>query len=211
MMMSVFDLETTGLYKDSCDIIEVGIVNFDMESGRELEAWGTLVRPTGYISREIEELTGIKNDVVMREGKRWKEVAGEVYSRLSKADVWCAYNSSFDLGFIESSFGRVGLNMPSRPVVDPFHVAQRFVPYSALSSKSLGKVAAFFGVNLERAHRAVDDSRATGELLYKMCERIGVNVVDLIDAKPLCLGEFNIGLDPFEALYSGFVPSRGPR
>jgi len=53
----IYDLETTGLYTDSCDIIERHFVNLYYN---DTVSTG-LIKPKTYLSNEITELTGIKN------------------------------------------------------------------------------------------------------------------------------------------------------
>jgi DNA polymerase III epsilon subunit family exonuclease len=209
MRIAVFDLETTGLDPQKDEIIEVAIVYF--KNNYILETYSSLVKPTNPIPSHITGITGITNFDVMRNGRRWTDVAVEVKSKLEDCDVWCAYNAKFDIGFVRSSLGRLGMSVDERPVVDPLKLAQRFIPSTILPKKNLSKVASHFGVPLDNAHRAVDDAVATGLLLGKMSTVLGFSIEDVLEARPLFIGEHNVGRDPFEALYSGLPTSGGPR
>lgn len=52
-----FDLETTGLNPEQNEIIEIGALK--VREGKVAERFMEFIRPTGQISPEVEELTGI--------------------------------------------------------------------------------------------------------------------------------------------------------
>ena len=201
MRMTVFDVETTGLVAREEDIIEVGIAHFD--DGVMTDSHGCLVKPTKTISKKITAITGITNKDVRKKGYPWKKAAISVKNHLESADIWCGQNIDFDIGFITEGLKRLDMELEVKPYVDTMRVARRFIPSSELRSKSLGKLAAHFGVDLENSHRALHDCIATGEVLIEMCEVFEVSIEDLLSPKALTIGPYNIGKDPFEALYSG--------
>jgi len=198
----VFDLETTGFDPDEDEIIEVGFCV--VHDGEVTKESGCLVRPDKTIPEVVERLTGITNEKAQKQGFPWSEVADRWRPYLEEEETWCAYNASFDIGFVEAHFD------PSPTyshIVDPMRIAQRFIPSSKIKDTKLGTVAEFFDVSLRNAHRAVQDAKATMRVVEAMTDQLRVPLDDLKGSQTTRMGPYHIGEDPVEALYSG-LPDR---
>lgn len=206
MKMLTWDLETTGFSPRRDQIVEVGLVFSDGFSVTK-EA-GCLVKPTIEIPIGAIRVHGITNEKAQSEGFAWERVAERFQDALDSVDVWCGFNLGFDIGFAEAGLRSVGFEIPNKPVIDVFHVAQRFIPSADLLRKNLGNVCAHMGVPLNEAHRAVNDSVATLKALERICIELNINLESLLSNDEKLLGKYHLGEDPFEALYSGFVQRR---
>jgi len=196
MRIATFDLETTGFEPESCDIIEVGIVIH--EGQEEVESYGSLVNVGYKIPSKIEKLTGIHSSDLRESGQPWERVARKASDHLNQADAWCAYNADFDVGFITHHIDN--LNPPD--IIDPLEMAYRFLPDDEVPDRKLGTICKRYGVNLQQAHRAIHDARATADVLFEFIDRFNFHLNDWINGDPVCLGRHHHGEDPFEALYS---------
>lgn len=100
----MLDLETTGATSINDRITEIALIR--VEKGVEVARYSSLVDPEQSIPPFIEKLTGISNAMVQG-GKRFKDIADEVYELL-KGAVLVAHNVRFDHGFLKNEFARVG-------------------------------------------------------------------------------------------------------
>ena len=166
----VFDTETTGIEFGRDRIIELGAVS--LEGGGETDSLDVLVRlPEGQtLPPFITDLTGITDAQLLAEGVE-QEAAAEAFCRLLdgvERPLLAAYNAQFDLNFLYwflRPYGRVDvLRLPRFLDALTVYRDRRDYPHklcNAIDAYGLGDTA----VN---SHRAVDDARATVQLLEAM-------------------------------------------
>ncbi len=208
MPLLSFDVETTGLDPKKNRIIEFGGVAFG-DDGSVLGKVSQLIDPGVPIPPKITAITGITSKMIREEGVRWDAFSDYCKAWLDRAPVWCGQNIDFDRRFVTEEFSRQGVELEPKPFVDTLAIARRFIPVDTLRYKSLGNIASFYNVRLSRAHRAVDDAEATGRILFKLMEDVGLGLDDLISPEVVCLGHRLWGLDPFEAQFLGQAVKRG--
>lgn len=156
----VFDIETTGLSPHSDNLTEIGAVK--VTNGSIVDSFSTFVNPKMDISYQIQELTGITNEMV--------EDAPDTYEALSnfldfaKDSVLVAHNADFDTGFISLKCQQLGLDYNFEKV-DTLTMAR--IINTKLKRFSLDKVCKDMGVVLSGHHRAVNDAQATAEVFIK--------------------------------------------
>lgn len=159
----VFDLETTGLSAVNNRIIEIGAVK--VEGARITDRFSTFVNPGEPIPFEIEQLTGISDDMVIH-APAIEDVLPE-FLDFCKGCVLVAHNASFDAGFIEENCRR--MNIPADFTVgDTVAMARILLP--SLSKFKLDHVAKALNISLKNHHRAVDDAACTAEIFVKFIE-----------------------------------------
>lgn len=146
------DVETTGAHPVYDRITEVGLV--EVESGRVLSEWATLLNPGVSIPPAIQSLTGITNDMVAL-APSFEEVAHELYRRL-EGRLLVAHNARFDYGFLRNEFRRAGLRYASR-VLCTVKLSRKLHPNEP--RHNLDAVAARHGIVCEQRHRALGDAR----------------------------------------------------
>ena len=103
------DLETTGATASFNRITEIGLI--EVERGRFVGEWSTLVNPETRIPPFIENLTGISNDMVAL-APSFAEIARELKRRLD-GKLLVAHNARFDYGFLKSEFRRLDIKYSS--------------------------------------------------------------------------------------------------
>lgn len=155
----VVDVETTGFSPRLGDrVVEVATVRMTPE-GAILDEWTTLVNPVRDLG--ATSVHGIGAEEVL-DAPEFSEIAGDLLDRLDRA-VFAAHNHRFDWGFVVAEFARAGYELPPLPGVCTIALSSRVRPGGA--SRRLGVCCAEVGIELPRAHSALDDARATAQLL----------------------------------------------
>ncbi|WP_053366202.1 PolC-type DNA polymerase III [Bacillus sp. FJAT-27245] len=158
----VFDVETTGLSAFYDTIIELAAVK--IRDGEIIDRFESFANPHHRLSATTINLTGITDDMVQNAPEvgevleRFKEWAGD--------DIFVAHNASFDMGFINAGYKKLGYEKAKNPVIDTLELA-RFL-YPEMKNHRLNTLAKKFDVELTQHHRAIYDAEATGYLLMKM-------------------------------------------
>lgn len=160
----VVDLETTGSLSPYHRITEIGAVK--VRNGQVIDKFQTLINPERSISREIQALTGITNEMV-RTAPKFKEVA-ESFNEFSKDAIFVAHNVAFDYGFLQAEFERLEQRF-TRPYICT-KVSMR-KHYPGLESYSLKNLTNHFQIPLMTHHRALCDAEAAAGLLFLINEK----------------------------------------
>jgi len=172
--IAVFDLETTGFDFKTCQIIEIGIVQFLRGEVVKVHNW--LVNPECIIPREIVELTNITQADV-DDKLPFRDIAKDVLEAF-RGHAIVAYNIAFDRPFLTQKLVELGYAWPSEnPTLDPLVFANHFFPYK---TNKLGAVAERLGISLEGAHRACNDAEATGKILYAFRDKLPPDMESLL-------------------------------
>lgn len=148
----VVDTETTGLFAAD-RLVEVAAVTVDQD-GAIVDEWDTLVDPQRDVGPT--HVHGVTASMVST-APRFEEVAAALAERLSGA-VLVAHNLAFDGRMLTREFAQVEASLS---------------PGSGLCTLRLGgaKLADLcqaYRVQLENAHRALGDARATAQLLGRL-------------------------------------------
>ncbi len=173
------DLETTGLSVKEDEIIEIGAVR--IESGKEVDSFHTLVKPSMKISNRITDLTGITNDEV-KDCPIFAEIQQDLLTFLGE-DILLGQRLLFDYSFIKRSLvhhggiSNKGNDTFARNGIDTLRIAREKLPQ--LESKTLSALCEYYRIDLT-AHRALNDARATALLYEKMKEEFGIKKEDYL-------------------------------
>jgi len=174
----VFDLETTGLNKETDKIIEIGAVK--VKNGKITDRFSAFVNPKVPLSDKIIKLTGITDDMLNNQPDedevlpKFREFFGD--------SVLVAHNANFDVGFVRQWAKGKDIEI-NNSVLDTVELSKVLFP--ELSRYKLDTVAKHLGVSLENHHRAVDDAFCTAEIFVKC-----INI--LKESGVLNLGDINI-------------------
>lgn len=168
----VFDIETTGLSVINNKIIELAGVK--MKDGKVIDEFAKFVDPHEKIPYHITQLTNITDDMV-RGAPELSEVLPEFIRFVGDA-VLVAHNAKFDMGFIQEFCKRLGLGVRENSVLDTLEMARMLYP--TMKNHRLNTLADKFKVSLENHHRAIDDSKALGEVLFHMIKDAAERGID---------------------------------
>lgn len=173
----VVDLETTGgratastpAGSDHDAITEIGAVK--IRGGAVIGELATLVDPGRSIPPQIVQLTGITSAMV-HDAPRIETVL-PAFLEFSRGAVLVAHNAGFDIGFLRAAAQRCGLVWPRPPVLCTVRLARRVLTRDEAPSVKLSALARLFGATTTPTHRALDDARATVDVLHGLIERVG--------------------------------------
>ena len=159
----VFDTETTGVDPNTDAIVELAAV--ELQAGQVGRSFTLRLNPGCPIPKGASDVHGITDDMVAGE-PFFDEMADRIAARMGADGVILAgYNAvHFDVPMVNTAFINAGHSFlidPAR-VLDPFIFLRRH--HNHLPSK-LGEVCARHGIQLDNAHAADADARATAELL----------------------------------------------
>ncbi len=159
----VVDLEMTGLKTKTDSVIEIGALKVTPDGE---ETYSHLVKPRFPISDSIARLTGITNEMVEMEGLDADSAMEDFFSFAGDLPL-VGHMISCDYAFLKQ--WAVNHDMPYERVgVDTLKLARKFLP--ELESKKLEKVAAYFGIENQTAHRALSDAVMTRVVYENLCE-----------------------------------------
>lgn len=178
----VFDIETTGFSSKNDKIIEIGAVK--LKGGEIVDSFSAFVDPKVNIPYKITELTSITQNMV--NGQPTIDEVLPKFMDFVGESVLVAHNASFDVGFIKKNLADMGKTLKN-PVMDTVPLARYLYP--DLKKVKLNIVAKHLGISLENHHRAVDDAKATAEILKfsfkKMKEEMDIHDVKTLNEKYL--------------------------
>jgi DNA polymerase-3 subunit epsilon len=166
---TVVDLETTGGSAAADAITEIGAVRV---CGGEFQGeFQTLVDPGVPITPFVSVLTGITDAMVY--GAPSIGSVLPAFLEFARGSVLVAHNAPFDVGFLRTACAAHELPWPGFAVVDTAILARRVLTRDEVPNCKLGTLAAFFGAGTTPNHRALDDARATVDVLHALLGRLG--------------------------------------
>ncbi|MEZ4743477.1 MAG: 3'-5' exonuclease [Bdellovibrionota bacterium] len=155
----VVDLETTGLDPVKDKIIEIGLVEFAVESSKNpviSNIYGALEDPKVSLSPEIVKITGLEDKYLEGQCIDW----GIVQKYFDRSSVVIAHNMSFDRSFLQQ---RQELNLSTAH----WACSKKHIDWFAhgFKTRALNYLAADHGFVNSFAHRAVFDCATTLRLI----------------------------------------------
>ena len=202
----VFDFETTGLYPDRDQIIEMGAIVLENKEGTYVmtDELTTLVMADRPLPAKIIEITHITDEMLLREGITQEEAFHRFFKMYQdEQTLLVAYNIQFDLSFLYHYFKRYWdrnfqIKNDILDVMAVYKDRHRF-PHR------LDNAVATYQVSAPNTHRALDDVKATYEALRKMAvehDNIGT-YVNVIGYNP------NYGMSGLRLPHVRYIAQRG--
>jgi len=164
MKICALDTETTGLNVEKDRVTEWGIVLYDVAARQPVRISGFLMKSDIFISSEIEQLTGITNEMLSTYGVEPGPALRAVNQLAAQADLFLAHNAPFDRGFYEAECKRQKVEICKKPWAD----SRTDLPpeaYKKGKSASLRYLCADHNFLPPVSHRAVGDVLAMLQLL----------------------------------------------
>ena len=165
----VVDLETTGGSPKDSAITEIGAVK--VRGGAILGEFQTLVDPGCEIPPYISVLTGITSMMVAAAPRIGAVLPG--FLEFARGAVLVAHNAPFDIGFLKAACAENGIGWPPAASVDTAVLARRLLTRDEVPNCKLATLAPYFHATTSPTHRALDDARATVDVLHGLFERLG--------------------------------------
>ncbi|MEV0706524.1 DEDD exonuclease domain-containing protein [Nocardia aurea] len=165
----VVDLETTGTSPDGDAITEIGAVK--VRGGVVLGEFATLINPGREIPPTIVHVTGITTAMVYAAPRIEAVLPG--FLEFAAGAVLVAHNARFDTAFLRAAAARLDTPWPNFPVLCTVKLARRVLTRDEAPSVRLGVLARVLGASTEPTHRALDDAKATVDVLHALMARVG--------------------------------------
>ena len=156
------DLETTGLNPKQDKIIEIGAVK--MIDGKQTDAFSTFVNPGRRLNEHIVTLTGIR-DEQLADAPCIEEVLPRLLDFLEDLPL-LGHSVLFDYSFLKKAAVNQKLVF-EKSAIDTLKIARKYL--ADLEHRSLDYLCEYYQIP-HRAHRALEDARATVELYQKLTE-----------------------------------------
>lgn len=174
----VWDCETTGLNSKEDFIIQLACIKFEKDGGNVLEEKSWYIKPAHdfTISPKAQEVHGLSKDFILENGKYFKDISSEFFNMISDADLLTYNGNSFDIKFLNEECKRWGLDLPisNKMFYDAFAMECRFSP------RDLSSVyKTYTGKDLEGAHDALNDVRATKDVFLAQMKQRGLTYDDI--------------------------------
>ncbi|MEY4498538.1 MAG: hypothetical protein RJA40_643 [Actinomycetota bacterium] len=169
----VLDLETSGASPSmGAAITEIGALK--VQGGEIIGEFQSFVNPGHGLPDFITSLTGI-TDSMLADAPTIDEILPTFFAFLgSHSDsVLVAHNAPFDIGFLKAAAQANDYQWPDYIVVDTVRIARSALSRDEVRDCKLATLADFFGASIEPNHRALDDARATVDVLHGIFERLG--------------------------------------
>ncbi|WP_336086037.1 DEDD exonuclease domain-containing protein [Nocardia sp. SSK8] len=180
----VVDLETTGTSPEGDSITEIGAVK--VRGGEVLGEFATLVNPGFAIPPAIVQITGITTAMVYEAPRIEAVLPG--FLEFAAGAVLVAHNARFDTAFLKAAAARQELEWPNPQVLCTVKLARRVLTKDEAPSARLGVLARVLGASTTPTHRALDDARATVDVLHALIARVGNqgvhSLTELLDYLP---------------------------
>ncbi len=156
-----FDIETTGLYKKTCKIIEIAAAI--LRNGEICEKFQTYVNPRCAIPEKITELTGITNGMVAEAPTIEKALSD--FLAFAGDRPFAAHNADFDIGFISQACSELGIEREFN-YIDTLELSRRMLP--DIKNHKLDTVAKALKLPKFEHHRALDDAVTVAFILRSL-------------------------------------------
>jgi len=160
-----FDLETTGINIAKDRIVEISILKVFPNGNKESKTW--LVNPEMEIPKEASDIHGITNEKVVTE-PTFNELAPKVSEMIDGCDLAGFNSNRFDIPLLAEEMlrAKVDFSMKDRVSIDVQ------VIFHKKEERTLSAGYQFYcGQNLDNAHSAEADTKATYEILIAQLEK----------------------------------------
>jgi DNA polymerase-3 subunit epsilon len=178
-----FDLETTGLDLSTDRAVSIATLKIDLEGKTEEKK--ILINPEMDIPKEASDIHGITNEMVA-DAPTFKQISKSLFSYFENCDI-AGFNSDYyDVPLLMKEFSRCGIDFPTWELnlVDVLKFERM------LNSNKLSEVyLRYTGKELEGAHDAMNDIKATFEILMCQLEKHGKNDLTPQEIDLMCQGE----------------------
>jgi len=169
----LFDFETTGLNPLHDEIIEIGAILLEKDVLGQyviIKEMSQLVMASKPLPAKIIEITHITDQILLRDGVSQEEAFQSFMQLYDTHTLLIAYNIQFDLSFLNTFFRR--------------HYQQNFILKNDILDvmaiykdrhrypHRLDQAVQTYQVSVKNTHRALDDVKATYEVLMKMNQEL---------------------------------------
>jgi len=173
LKISVVDIETTGLNVDIDYIVEIGIVDLDLDTGKIKVIYDKIVRELGFGEHNRNDWIFLNSDLnykLVEKAPLLNELREDIQDILIKRQI-TAFNKSFDLGFLKDRGFIIPNELPCimKSATNICKIPFPRNPYKYKWPKVEEAWNYFFPEEFYiEKHRAADDAKHEARILYEM-------------------------------------------
>lgn len=160
---TVFDLETTGLNVNTCEIIEIGAIK--VRNGNIVDKFSSFVKPTLSVPSEVTVLTGICDEMLV-DAPKIEEIINDFIDFIGN-DIILGHNiAAYDSTIIYDICENLNMNHFTNNMLDTL----QYVRHCKINvpNYNLTTLTKYFGIEHNNAHRALADCIANHECYQKL-------------------------------------------
>ena len=151
---TVVDIETTSLDSFHGEILEISAIK--VRNKEEVDNFSELIRTNEELGYFTTNLTGITNEMMLKEGKELEEVLQNFKTFLGN-DIIVGHNVNFDINL-------------SNDYVDTLRIARKVLPN--LMHHKLDDLITYFHLTKRNEHRALNDCVLTNQVYIRLSKMI---------------------------------------
>ncbi len=163
----VFDLETSGLYPNQHEILEIAAIK--LKGSEEISRFERLIRPTKAIPIEAEKVHGLNEIFLSVNGENCVRVIKDFIDFAGNAIVVGHNIKEFDWLFILEHCKKNNLPFPENKMIDTLELSRKLL---SLPSYTLINVAKNFGFEHKNAHRAMPDVEFNTKVFLALMQKL---------------------------------------
>ncbi|EPD27072.1 DEDD exonuclease domain-containing protein [Actinotignum schaalii] len=167
----VVDVETTGERPGAHALTEIGAVK--VCGGEVVQEFSSLVNPGVPIPAQITVLTGITTAMAVSAPPLHEVLPAFLNFLGPTAPVLVAHNARFDMSHLRGACEAIDMAWPRLRVLDTLGLARRLFSRDEVPNHKLSTLAGYCRAAVQPSHRALDDARATVDVLHAMIGRLG--------------------------------------
>ncbi|MBD3352743.1 MAG: hypothetical protein GF364_14745 [Candidatus Lokiarchaeota archaeon] len=179
MKIAVLDIETTSFKPDEGSLIEIGICQLDLETGKIMPLFDNLIQEHDFdpsLEAWIYKNSDITPELILSEGVPAEEVVEDLQQIFDKFYI-TAYNHRFDFTWLEHRGFQIKKVAP-----DPMQIASQF--FRKMIKKENGSTSTyyvktlnvqecleFFQIDETEIHRAYSDCVHEAKIIYELYKK----------------------------------------
>lgn len=163
--LAIFDLETTGLNITQDKIVEIAIIKVNPDGSEE--QFHSLINPEMKIPDEVSQIHHIF-DKDVQDKPTFKQIAKKVTDFIGDADLVGFNSNKFDIPVLSEELLKVNsdFDVSDREFIDVQNI------FHKMEQRTLSAAYKFYcEKEIENAHSALDDTRATWEVMKAQVDR----------------------------------------
>ena len=174
-----FDLETTGTDPVEARVVEITMIRLNPDG--QMDEYTHLVNPECHIPEEASEVNHITDETV-KDCPTFGMLANEIKDFIGESDLGGYNIKGYDITCLSQNFARVGVQWSwrGRLVLDGFPIFCKREPRNLTAALKY-----YCGENLEDAHSAAADTKASIKVLLGQMEMYGIKTIEEVSQEAL--------------------------
>ncbi|MCI9233653.1 MAG: 3'-5' exonuclease [Bacilli bacterium] len=160
---TVVDIETTSLDSYCGEILEISAIK--VKNHKVVDQFSELIKINEEVGYFTTRLTGITNDMILREGKELTLVL-QSFKDFVRDDIIIGHNVNFDINFLYDSMKEnLGIYL-ANDYIDTLRLSRKVLPQ--LKHHKLDDLIDYFDLKVRNKHRALNDCILTNQVYIEL-------------------------------------------